>query len=174
MSNLDNLCHKVDGFFEALQARHGEHMECGRGCSSCCRGRLTLFEVEIRRLVAAVQALDEETRAEIARRAARDEEVCPLLDDSGQCRVYDVRPIICRSHGAPIRVDGRRDVCPLNFTGPLPLVALPDSDVLDLEQLNAMLSLINRLEIGDTDERHDLRKVLASCVTNDYNPSHDE
>lgn len=44
---------------------------------------------------------------------------CPLLDDSGRCRVYAFRPLICRLHGLPhVDFDGEifaEDCCTENF-----------------------------------------------------------
>ena len=36
-----------------------------------------------------------------------------MLD--GQCAIYEARPLICRTHGLAIGVDGGLDHCPLNF-----------------------------------------------------------
>ena len=44
---------------------------------------------------------------------------CPNLNDSGECMVYEHRPLACRTFGLPLR-DGDRylgDVCELNFNG---------------------------------------------------------
>jgi len=54
-----------------------------------------------------------------------DETACPLLSDSGECLVYDYRPMTCRLHGLP-NVDLSGEVfsegwCTLNFSGENPL-----------------------------------------------------
>ena len=54
-----------------------------------------------------------------------DETACPLLSDSGECLVYDYRPMTCRLHGLP-NVDFSGEVfsegwCTLNFSGENPL-----------------------------------------------------
>lgn len=69
---------------------------------------------------------------------------CPLLDAEARCVVYSARPIICRSHGVPVRTGERRDVCPLNFKD-APLETIDDDCVLDLEHTNAILSVIDQL-----------------------------
>jgi hypothetical protein len=167
--NLKRLQSRVDDFFAGIVTRHAEHLACGEGCSSCCKGRLSLFVVELEPMLEAVSALDPALRSRIQARAARDPEECPLLEDN-RCSVYAVRPIICRSHGAPILVrpddpeaPPTRDVCPLNFAGPLSLAALPGPDLLDLERLNSMLSLVNRLAMAEAggEERVDLRQALT-------------
>jgi Fe-S-cluster containining protein len=54
-----------------------------------------------------------------------DETPCPLLSDTGQCLVYDYRPMTCRLHGIPL-VDVSGEVfhdewCTMNFKGGNPL-----------------------------------------------------
>jgi hypothetical protein len=79
--------------------------------------------------------------------------LCGFLDNKGCCAIYEARPIICRSHGAPIswtdpeqvptESKESRDVCPLNFKGE-DIYALDGQDVISLDKLNTLLSLINR------------------------------
>jgi hypothetical protein len=61
---------------------------------------------------------------------------CAFLDDAGACRIHADRPYVCRTQGLPLRVFEpgeaggvveRRDICPLNETGP-PIETLPDAD----------------------------------------------
>jgi len=72
-----------------------------------------------------------------------------------------VRPVVCRSHGAPIRLrEGSLPVvrsCHRNFTR-----TTPDSDcVLDQETLSALTFAVDRAEGGDG-ARVDLASVLGS------------
>ncbi|WP_243373542.1 YkgJ family cysteine cluster protein [Geotalea sp. SG265] len=50
-----------------------------------------------------------------------DDTPCVLLDDHGQCLVYEHRPMTCRLHGIPLIDSGGEvideDGCSLNFTG---------------------------------------------------------
>lgn len=168
--NLLTLHAKVDAFFTGVLDRHGDQMACASGCSGCCQQTLSLFPVELARLKPAVLALDAETRELLRDRVgpagqppAESERPCPLLVDD-RCAVYDDRPTICRSHGAPVRFrrtpDGpaERDVCPLNFTGEHAesgagtagrdaVAALDDADVLDLDRLNQLLAMTNELAV---------------------------
>jgi Fe-S-cluster containining protein len=54
-----------------------------------------------------------------------DQTPCPLLSDSGECLVYDYRPMTCRLHGIPnIDLSGEHfsdEWCTRNFTGTDPL-----------------------------------------------------
>ncbi|AUX21462.1 hypothetical protein SOCEGT47_019460 [Sorangium cellulosum] len=84
---------------------------CRAGCDLCCR-RLArppqLTRLEWARLRAAIDGLPASVRAEVrARMAAMPAAgplVCPLLDDEhGRCRVYEARPIACRTYGFYVR-----------------------------------------------------------------------
>ena len=73
---------------------------------------------------------------------------CSFLTASGQCLIYQVRPLICRSHGAPVLVplEGERealDACELNFLQGMS--HLRQGDWIGVETLNTQLSLINIL-----------------------------
>lgn len=168
--NLRVLHDKVDLFFGEVYERHAEHMECRRGCSACCQQVLTLSPVELEWIRGAVDTLPAELRARLADRVESQDSSgpCPLLEGDA-CVVYAARPTICRSHGAPILVreehagdEPRRDVCPLNFTGALPLASVPATDVLDLDRLNAMLSLINRLSVEESGGLPERESVLVA------------
>jgi Fe-S-cluster containining protein len=158
-SRYRELTAKVDGFFARVRERHGADMRCGSGCDSCCRTRLTITGVEADALRAHVAAMEPAARArlaEVARRPYDPSDMrCAALEDDGRCLVYDARPIVCRSHGAPVRLygeaDGRRFpmvvACPLNFpAGP----EKADADcILDQETLSATLIAVDG---ADADE----------------------
>lgn len=164
MSRLRELQGKVDAFFDRAAARHGDDMQCARGCSDCCHTRLTVTTVEAYAIWEHLQGVSQEQRETIAAAAAaQSEDRCSALGPDGRCRIYDVRPIVCRSHGAPIRM--RRDSLPViescfrNFTH-----TTPDADcVLDQETLSAMTLVVDR-EIGGNGDRVDLVAVLVGEV----------
>lgn len=100
-----------------VQAIRGDHLDwlCRLGCDSCCR-RLA----EIPRLTAAewdwlrqgLAALPPEQLREIGQNIAAlagqrpRPIVCPLLNRSaGACRVYDHRPVACRTYGFYVQRD---------------------------------------------------------------------
>jgi Fe-S-cluster containining protein len=157
---LGALAARVDAFFARVQARHTDAMQCRRGCAMCCQRDLRLLPVEWRRVAAAVLALPEADRDVVRAVLYRQQEFtndpaspfgaseaaadrCALLAPDGSCRVFEARPLICRSHGLPIRLDGRRTTCALNFAGRLD--AVPETDVLDQAQLSVLAGLIDRL-----------------------------
>lgn len=153
------LCARVDAFFARVEARHGGEMRCAAGCDDCCHARLSVTGVEAAVIAAHVAAMAPEARARVAALAARpvmDEAPprCAALDDDGRCTIYDARPLVCRSHGVPIRLraPGALPVvqaCRLNFTARGPGAADADC-VLDQQTLSATLLTIDRLHAGET------------------------
>lgn len=112
-----------------MQDSHGV-WPCAAGCDHCCRrlGALPqLTQAEFDLLQPAIDALED--RGAVveailnARADAQGHWTCPLLDrHSGRCRVYDARPVACRTYGfyagrdgdywcerVTAHVDGRRD-----------------------------------------------------------------
>jgi hypothetical protein len=145
---LVELRRRVDAHFDAAVHRTPSAFACRAGCSSCCVA-FSVAPIEADRLRAALTRL---AVAEPAlRRRLRDQgtqaerRACALLVDD-RCSVYDERPIICRSHGLPVRAtldDGRvhTSVCPLNFVD----TVAPAASTLSLDAVNAPLSVIGRM-----------------------------
>ena len=157
---------KVDAFFARVEARHGEDMQCTTGCSDCCHVRLTVTPVEARAIRAEVARWSSERRAALAATVtAAPPGRCAALDPAGRCSIYTARPIVCRSHGAPIRLrQGSLPVvqaCFKNFTR-----VTPDADcILDQETLSALVLAVDHAEAeaGDRDgSRIDLAQLLAT------------
>jgi len=163
----------VDRFSAAAKDRFPDHVTCGRGCDACCT-HIGILPVEAFALAAAVAALPDREAEEIRSRAWRMRlgGGCPMLDDSS-CLLYDARPVICRTQGLPLLLEGKEgpqvDFCPLNFQG---LESFPGDVVLNLETLNQTLASINLLflkELGeaaaDFPERFSIAEALLLELT---------
>lgn len=164
MSRYPELAGKVDAFFARVQARHGDQMACHTGCSHCCHARLTVTSVEaqaVRALVA--QMAEAEVTRLVENVAAAPADRCAALDGDGRCLIYAARPIVCRSHGAPIRLRERSlpvvQSCRDNFVARGPGAADPDC-IIDQETLSAMTLAVDR-DAGGDGSRIDLASVLA-------------
>jgi len=141
LANYRNLQAKVDAHWQSVVRDHGALMACGRGCHGCCC-HFGVFAVEAAAIALAAGKCGWQTTVTPAAADA-----CPLLED-GLCRLYDHRPLICRTQGLPLLVhdtSGRRvDWCPLNFKG---IKSIPADAILDLDRLNQALVTVNRLFI---------------------------
>jgi len=156
-----NLCERLDQKFAEIQSKYPQSFACGRGCHSCCKPGLT-----VNRLEKAVLERHFQQNPQLQLEAKNLEESdphkgtrCRYLRASGDCLVYEVRPIVCRSHGAPLELRSTedenirmRDVCPLNFKT-LDIVTLPNESVLNLETLNTLLGLLTKLAFPGDETR---------------------
>ena len=143
------VAEQADAFFErVLQSSRGQ-MCCAPGCDGCCQHDLTVMTVEALALEAGLVGLDAAARAAVGRGPG-----CALLAH-GRCLVYAHRPLICRTHGLPIRQPAAAEeqaafgralaagvsACPLNFR-----TGAPDPDsVLDATRLTAALTVADAL-----------------------------
>jgi len=161
---------KVDAKFADIRGRHEASFGCRNGCHACCAPGLRVATVEQQHLAEHIR-MTPGLRTQLEALAAADPHGgtrCALLMADGACAVYEARPLICRSHGAPVRVreagQVRLDVCSLHFRG-VQLAALPPGDCIDVETLNTLLFVVNRrAHPDDAGERHllTLEAILAA------------
>jgi hypothetical protein len=171
LARYHELTARIDAFFARVAERHTSDLRCAAGCDACCHTRPTVTAVEAAAIAAWARTRTADERAAIAAAAAHDDLArCPALDDAGRCRIYDARPIICRSHGVPVRMRDARSLplvtsCHLNFTTHGPAAADADC-ILDQQLVSTMLALVNQeAGAGATDERIDLADLLQSLAT---------
>ena len=159
MSRYRELTGKVDAFFERVIARHGDDMQCNSGCSDCCHVRLTITLTEADAIRDELATWPADRRAALAANA-RASQACAALDPAGRCLIYAARPIVCRSHGAPVRLTRNSlpvvESCFRNFTR-----TTPDADcVLDQTTLSALVFAVD----GGRSDRVDLAELLGSAA----------
>jgi len=173
-AGLLKLHEKTDLFFDQVLSRHRPRMQCAPGCVPCCGRMPSVFPVEAW-IIAHELSADKDMVRLLERLIKpvgnRDEaKPCPLLE-RGRCAVYALRPIICRSHGAPIKVPGRPldrfDACPLNFNEPGMRQLVTAEDVLDIDRLNQILAVIDGMSRQAFPEGAglDLRMPLAKGIS---------
>ncbi len=160
---LRALHRRVDERAGALAARHRDRLQCRRGCSGCCVDGLEVHSIE-------AALIRERSGALLERSAPHPEGACAFLDGDGACRIYDVRPYVCRTQGLPLRWlagDGpggttveRRDICPLNDEGE-PLVALDPGDCFTLGPVEGELAQLEERFTGKRPRRIPLRTLFA-------------
>jgi uncharacterized protein len=143
------LTTKVDAFFTRVQSRYGSAMQCKAGCTACCHVRLSVTALEASVIREGLAALPEAERARLAHRAEHGAPgACPALEADGRCALYAWRPLVCRSHGVPIRQrepDGTASVsaCEKNFEGGTGLPEVSPECVLDQGTLSTMLGALD-------------------------------
>lgn len=174
-AGLLRLHKKTDDFFASVLKEHRSRMRCAPGCSACCHTMPSIFPVEAWIVAETLAASPEPLVRKVLHSLQPHEDKsqvkpCPLLDRRGWCVVYGARPIICRSHGVPIKVPGRNasdfDVCPLNFSSPEMRRFVETDSVLDLDRLNEILSVVDSLfrQAHPLGEKLPLRVPLAQGI----------
>jgi Fe-S-cluster containining protein len=148
---------RIDVEAKRLAGRHGERLQCRRGCSDCCVDEVGIFEVEARRIRHEV---GEGLLGEVASPAGH----CAFLDPQGACRIYSARPYVCRTQGLPLRwidyenASEQRDICPLNEPGP-DLLSLAPEFCWEIGPNEAELGYLESRRQGDSGVRGSLERI---------------
>lgn len=151
----------MDEKFAEIHALYPSEFRCAEGCHSCCKPGLTVNPLEAERIRAhlAAQPSLTATLLETERAQPFGKKRCSFLQAAGGCGIYEVRPLVCRSHGAPLQFASPeneeiklRDACPLNFTT-TPLASVPATAVLNLDTLNTLLAVLTKQAYGKKAER---------------------
>lgn len=106
LQEYDSAVAKVEAASEAIASRRAAEISCQSGCDSCCVGGLTVLSVEA---FSIQEYLDE---ADETMPPLRGGDACAFLSDAGQCTIYPARPLLCRTHGLPIRMKTETEVAP--------------------------------------------------------------
>lgn len=153
---INSLQENASGFFDKVQAKYSAQMKCTEGCSKCCYTDISVFEVESENIKEWFESLSEERQSELKTlwQAPVNAGACSFLYNE-RCSVYEARPIICRTQGAPLFLQSENvlDYCPLNFEAGDP----PKEDWLNLERLNTLLSFA--ASTSSQDKRIRLKKL---------------
>ena len=148
-SEYEAVLHKIGSFSKKVSSQYAEELNCKKGCSQCCVAGLEVLPVEaayIQQGLAAQGPSDS-----LSLRGS----YCDFLDVSGACQIYAFRPLVCRTHGLPLKMESLEPVskslslrvlnddvvtCHLNFlTDREPAPA----DVLSEIQIQALLHVVN-------------------------------
>lgn len=159
---IETLQENASGFFDKISQKYSADMKCIEGCSKCCYTDISIFEVESARIKDWLSQQNDEVQKELKLLWASKNEpgACSFLYND-RCSIYEVRPVICRTQGAPLflATENVLDYCPLNFEAGDPL----KEDWLNLERLNTMLSLAAKT--SGQEGRIRLKKLKAELST---------
>ena len=157
------LCRYCDQAFAAARRRYPDQMRCAKGCAACC---ILETVVPLEAVMIAEYLASRAHSRPMPDEAAADQ--CAWLDQAASCRIYPARPIICRTHGLPLRYPDQLDpdICPLNLLETFSRDIDPQC-VLDAERITTNLLRLNVafcMLIGSGEaagERISLRDLLA-------------
>ncbi len=137
-----HLRNDIDKLNESLEKQHIQHLNCKKGCDLCCMA-ISVFPIEFYAIKAE---LDLETLSDLPVRAS-DEDCRFLVDHS--CKIYESRPVICRTHGLPLLYMSLDDdeyelsCCELNFTE-FDLQDFDEENTYPMDRINSRLYQINK------------------------------
>ncbi len=94
---------KVDAKADEIFARREGDVACRKGCADCCAPGPSVLPVEA---FAIETTLEQRAATGDVGLPSPGQERCAFLDGEGACSIYDVRPLLCRTHGLPIRMPG--------------------------------------------------------------------
>lgn len=167
------LLTRIESLFAEIQSRHASVMRCKLSCHSCCKPELTVgpLEAENIRHALSTDAARLESLLELEKQLPHKGKRCSFLTAEGGCGIYELRPLVCRSHGVPLQFKDPstrdneaprlRDVCSLNFEG-VDIGRLDSRDVMNLDTLNTLLALLTQMAFGKDGKRVPL-KASALC-----------
>jgi Fe-S-cluster containining protein len=119
---------------------------CRKGCCICCE--LPSVNNLEARLIADYCAERPETllkKGSVPPPPTGQDGSCPFITD-GACRIYEVRPLICRTHGLLLRGESFREPvtisCPYNFRE-IDCGSVDTALVLDIEKISDNLARLN-------------------------------
>ncbi|MCX6115988.1 MAG: YkgJ family cysteine cluster protein [Proteobacteria bacterium] len=171
--NYSQLIGKIDDKFAQIFERYRNSFQCQAGCYGCCKSGLTVSSVEAKFIEFWLKRNPSKVKGvkEALANKYFGKEYCGFLNEEGSCSIYEARPIVCRSHGAPTLVPSSsnetensaefaQDVCPLNFSeGGLSNVA--SSHWIRLDTVSLLLKAVNREFNPQTvDIRVDLENIV--------------
>lgn len=146
IDRIDTICGQI-----ALKAASA--ITCEEGCDACCEA-IGVLPVEAMH-IALYLGSDPFSDPQACIRSNSDlvsRHHCPFLENHS-CRIYPVRPLICRTQGMAFLVEeaGERRLvhCPRNFQG---MTRFPAEMLIDLDKMNAYLIRINQAFLQEMGE----------------------
>lgn len=138
-----SLLKKVDDFIAGMRKKYPNEFSCGPGCSKCCVGGINLWHVEFDRIHNHVA--QNKTSYPIVR---TPKSACHMLNNRNSCKIYDIRPLVCRVWGTPLYYNEQdMDItcCDLNFAHEIKIEDLELNEFLNMQLVNKTLAAINHV-----------------------------
>ncbi|MFA6400321.1 MAG: YkgJ family cysteine cluster protein [Salinivirgaceae bacterium] len=136
---------QIDAVGQALSVQHKGHMQCRKGCDSCCES-INVFPLELDAIKYAIE--NDKIMLPKERRFNKYRKSCNFLMHSA-CSIYEFRPIICRTQGFPLLYQNASgdayelSVCHLNFKKHEPN-SFNLTNALFMPSFNSQLYLLNQ------------------------------
>jgi uncharacterized protein len=161
LQSLSRLYREIDGHIARLAKIHAGRMRCRPGCADCCVDDISVNEAEALNIRRSFTDL-------LYKELPHPEGACAFLSGDKTCRIYPMRPYVCRTQGLPLHWieehDGKttamRDICPLNEHG-TPVEELPENECWRIGPVEEELALLQNKISNGTMRRVKLRELFA-------------
>jgi len=169
-SDYYTIRNNIDLKISEILSFYKEDIICKKECCSCCTA-ITLFPVEF----FAIKHEINNTLSLSDFNNIKQNQDCIFLEKS-ICKIYDSRPIICRTQGVPLLYFSDKlenytlSFCDKNFTSCTEAFEFNTEYSIDLDKLNSSLYKLNKefmKEIGlenNMDKRIQI-SLLPSCIS---------
>jgi len=154
----NSLIEKLNNYEAKLLQRYCASINCKKGCSDCCTLE-SVFSIE------AYMIYSHQLNAIISESyTSHKKGTCVFLKDKA-CTIYPVRPVICRTHGYPVLIDEKIDMCPKNFQD---IKSIDSEYILDLENVNNAIASINIIFLRETNEKFFMKERITLKELRDF------
>ena len=138
--NISHLYQTLVAQIEALCSHinkiHGESIVCRAGCDECCVN-FTIGACEFAALKEKVLTLPECS-------GNKERGSCFFLN-GGLCSIYEFRPVICRTHGLPVRFADENGNTEYSSCGKNSVIIMNETNTIDIDSINEKLAILNML-----------------------------
>ncbi|MFO7810150.1 MAG: YkgJ family cysteine cluster protein [Candidatus Delongbacteria bacterium] len=149
----------VDNKIKVIKKKHKGQIRCKKDCSRCCM-ETSVLPIEFFSILSMLK--NENIKPDMTN------EKCSFLKDS-RCQIYELRPLICRTHGLPLAYGKDVDplsknisYCELNFTKEIP--EFNSDNTLDMDEINIELVRLNEKFLKSYDGELPERMALADLA----------
>ncbi len=163
----ENLKARIDEKFNQISSKYPQDFHCQSGCHQCCHPKLTISLVEALALIELLTQNEGLAQAVVENEKSNPfaDQRCSFLNPQGQCMIYEARPVVCRTHGAPllIEIEEERANKPQGSTKKKTTRSKNELEIKEVVQSSCELNFVNGLKIqpGEWFNQHTVATMLG-------------
>ncbi len=170
----DDIRNETDAVCRDLEKKHRPHLACKKGCDLCCMD-YSIFPVEFYAILQGLKT-GKFHSDDVYAECDPNEMSCIFLRNHA-CTIYNLRPMICRTHGLPLLYandDGEWELstCELNFKN-FNFDEFSAENTFAQDKFNSKLFVLNKHFVAEFKEENyaefdliPLKKLLQYFIKN--------